>query len=138
MPPARPPPAGEALARGAQQLEEASPADAHALYREALDMYDVDGKQGQVGAPGGPKGRAVGRGAQAVRARVLARRRCGRRRWHARRGAQACRARRRQASDVYRRAVACLVRNGKYGDAAALLMRFGEACATVRPVRGRA
>lgn len=41
--------AGEALARSAKDLEETSPADAHALYREALDMYEVDGKEGQVG-----------------------------------------------------------------------------------------
>ncbi|KIY98118.1 Gamma-soluble NSF attachment protein [Monoraphidium neglectum] len=78
----RPTAGADALARGAKQLEEASPSDAHALYKEALDMYEVDGKEGQAG-------------------------------------------------DVFRQAVACLVRNGKYGDAAGLLMRFGEACDSV-------
>jgi hypothetical protein len=33
---------------------------------------------------------------------------------------------------VFRQAVACLVRNGKYADAATLLMRFGQACESVR------
>jgi len=36
-----------------------------------------------------------------------------------------------QAGDVFRQAVACLVRNGRYGDAAALLMRFGTTCDAV-------
>jgi hypothetical protein len=52
---AAPSPAGaDALARGAKQLEEASPSDAHALYKEALDMYEVDGKEGQVRSGRGP------------------------------------------------------------------------------------
>ncbi|GBF87878.1 gamma-soluble NSF attachment protein [Raphidocelis subcapitata] len=78
----RPTAGADALSRGAKQLEEASPSDAHALYSEALDMYEVDGKEGQ-------------------------------------------------ASDVFRQAAACLVRNGKFSDAAALLMRFGQACESV-------
>lgn len=78
----RPTAGGDALARGAKQLEEASPSDAHALYSESLDLYEADGKEGQ-------------------------------------------------ASDVFRQAVACLVRNGKYADAATLLMRFGQACESV-------
>ena len=45
-------PGADALARTAKQLEEASPADANALYNEALDMYEVDGKEGQVSEGG--------------------------------------------------------------------------------------
>jgi len=56
----RPGAGADALARGAKQLEEASPAEAHALYREALDMYEVDGKEGQVrGGWGGGLGRCL-------------------------------------------------------------------------------
>lgn len=78
----RPTAGADTLARGAKQLEDASPSDAHALYEEALEMYEVDGKQGQAG-------------------------------------------------DVFRQATACLVRSGKFTDAAAMLMRFGEACDSV-------
>jgi tetratricopeptide (TPR) repeat protein len=43
------PAAADALARGAKVLEEASPADATALYLEAVEMYENDGKEAQVG-----------------------------------------------------------------------------------------
>lgn len=41
--------AADALARGAKVLEEQSPADATALYLEAIEMYENDGKEAQVG-----------------------------------------------------------------------------------------
>jgi hypothetical protein len=40
--------AADALARGAKVLEEQSPADATALYLEAVEMYENDGKEAQV------------------------------------------------------------------------------------------
>lgn len=40
--------AADALARGARVLEEQSPADATALYLEAVEMYENDGKEAQV------------------------------------------------------------------------------------------
>jgi hypothetical protein len=135
-----PTPSGaDALARTAKQLEEASPADAHALYREALDMYEVDGKEGQVGGQGGCWGGGWG---GAGRQERLALRRAGWcRQWRPSGGGGASQAlgsdqapRSRcapQAGDVFRQAAACLARSGKFGDAAATLMRFGEACQAV-------
>lgn len=40
--------AADALARGAKVLEEQSPTDATALYLEAIEMYENDGKETQV------------------------------------------------------------------------------------------
>lgn len=40
--------AADALARGARVLEDQSPADATALYLEAIEMYENDGKEAQV------------------------------------------------------------------------------------------
>lgn len=40
--------AADALARGAKVLEEQAPADASALYLEAVEMYENDGKEAQV------------------------------------------------------------------------------------------
>lgn len=153
---------GDALARGAKQLEEASPSDAHALYSESLDLYEADGKEGQVRRPGrGPLGAAKGVARSncsthppavsggVPRARATPARMGGPRLTdaHAQRSTRSAAAlsppRKRfaeptprpssvQASDVFRQAVACLVRNGKYADAATLLMRFGQACESVR------
>lgn len=41
--------AADALARGAKVLEEVAPADAAALYLEAVEMYENDGKEAQAG-----------------------------------------------------------------------------------------
>jgi hypothetical protein len=60
-------------------LEECAPVDAAALYREAIDLYESDGKEGQAG-------------------------------------------------DVFRQAVALLVKRQSWGDAVAMLMHFGEVC----------
>jgi len=40
--------AADALARGAKVLEEQAPSDASALYLEAIEMYENDGKETQV------------------------------------------------------------------------------------------
>jgi hypothetical protein len=40
--------AADALARGAKVLEEQSPADATAMYLEAIELYENDGKEAQV------------------------------------------------------------------------------------------
>mgnify|MGYP003590740450 CR=1 FL=1 len=42
------PAAADALARGAKALEEKSPAEASALYLEAIEQYENDGKESQV------------------------------------------------------------------------------------------
>lgn len=42
--------AADALARGAKALEERSPAEASALYLEAIEYYENDGKESQVQA----------------------------------------------------------------------------------------
>lgn len=42
--------AADALARGAKSLEEKSPTDASALYQEAIEYYENDGKESQVNA----------------------------------------------------------------------------------------
>ncbi|KAF6259209.1 gamma-soluble NSF attachment protein-like protein [Scenedesmus sp. NREL 46B-D3] len=71
--------AADALARGAKALEDKAPAAASALYGEAIEHYESDGKEAQ-------------------------------------------------ATDVFRQAIALLVKRQAWSDAVGMCMRFGEAC----------
>ncbi|WIA40993.1 hypothetical protein OEZ86_004636 [Tetradesmus obliquus] len=71
--------AADALARGAKALEDKAPTEASALYGEALEHYESDGKEAQ-------------------------------------------------ATDVFRQAIALLVKQQAWSDAVSMCMRFGEAC----------